>query len=91
MRKKENKDIYSKNGQISKLINHYSRKGIPFVFLIDYRCSDYFIKSIDEINPGDLLFDFNGFSNLENRTGQTIPKIEIEKKTGFIFKIFKSF
>lgn len=46
-----------------RLMNHYAAEGIPFVFIISYDGSRNVVMPVEEVNPDELLFSFNGFGN----------------------------
>lgn len=44
-------------------MNRLAETGTPFIFLIDYHCRDMVVLPLQDIDPADLLFDFNGVTN----------------------------
>lgn len=44
-------------------MNHFGTLGEPFVFIIDYKQQQVYVEKQQQVNPGDLLYDLNGFSN----------------------------
>lgn len=46
-------------------LNEWGKRKIPFVFLIDYLAQKPVAWRLDEVDPAEVLFDFNGFSNAE--------------------------
>ncbi|MFA6401028.1 MAG: aminodeoxychorismate synthase component I [Salinivirgaceae bacterium] len=45
------------------VINRYSQEKIPFLFMVNYETSHSRIIPISEINPDEILFYVNGFTN----------------------------
>lgn len=52
-------------------MNEWGGAGVPFIFIIDFEQSKPLIFRLDEIDPGDLLFDFNGITNGSVRDGRS--------------------
>jgi para-aminobenzoate synthetase component 1 len=46
-----------------KKANNYGKNRIPFVFIVDFDFKKPFIKKTSEIDPMELLYDFNKFTN----------------------------
>jgi para-aminobenzoate synthetase component 1 len=44
-------------------MNRLGKEHIPFLFLIDFELKKPLIRRLDEIDPGEMLYDFNGVSN----------------------------
>lgn len=59
-------------------LNHLGKKKIPFLFLIDFECKNYFVCPIDEIDKEELLYDLNGISNSKEEKYQH-KEIEFQK------------
>lgn len=58
-------------------MNQYGAKGHPFLFVIDFEKDHCLICHPDEIASGSLLFNFNGFSNVqENKPTTTLSLFE---------------
>lgn len=45
-------------------MNEWGSAGIPFLFIIDFEQAKPMIFRLDEIDPGTLLYDINGISNI---------------------------
>jgi para-aminobenzoate synthetase component 1 len=54
----------TRKNTIIEQINEWGAAGIPFLFLIDFEQVKPLIFRLDEIDPGFLLYDFNGVSNI---------------------------
>lgn len=77
------------NTDTEKIINVLSAERIPFIFIIDFDCRRPIVIPISEINNDELLFDFNGFTNWEER-GIIPTKKVIEEVTPPEFEYFKN-
>jgi para-aminobenzoate synthetase component 1 len=44
-------------------LNEWGREKIPFLFLIDFELEKPRAWRLDQVNPNEILFSFNGFSN----------------------------
>ena len=53
---------YSKNEAIDR-INKLAKTGKAFLFIINYKQDCSFVEQIDNIDPSELLYNLNGFSN----------------------------
>jgi para-aminobenzoate synthetase component I len=45
------------------LMSQYGKNGIPFLFILDYELKDPIVLRLDEISPGEIVFDIQGFTN----------------------------
>ncbi len=61
-----------------KTANHYGRERISFVFMIDFDFKKPFIKKTTEIDPSEMLYNFNGFTNSTMKNNKTNEKIVIK-------------
>ena len=72
-------------------ISSYAKQKIPFIFIIDFDSLKPIVIPITEVNPDEILYDFNGFKNYTHgeihRSGDLIltkKPVSIEKyKTAF--------
>jgi len=53
---------------ILEKMNKLGSQKKPFLFILDYKLEKPIILELDKINPNKILFDINGFSNVQNRT-----------------------
>lgn len=60
----------------TKQLNEWGKNRIPFFFLTDFELKNLQVWKIDEINPEELLFDFNGFSNCKNPSEIKLARID---------------
>ncbi len=56
-------------------MNAYGKQRIPFLFVIDFAMKSPKLFTLNEISTQEILFDFNGFSNIKNRL---TPKKELK-------------
>lgn len=61
-----------------KIANHYGSERNPFVFIIDFDFKKPFIGKVEEIDPSEILYDFNGFSNSTMKNCNIKENIEIK-------------
>lgn len=54
--------VYTEEQSIARL-NDLGRKKRAFIFIIDYSGKNSYIEEIDRIDPSEVLYDFNGYSN----------------------------
>ncbi len=59
-------------------ITSYSKQKIPFIFIIDFDSLKPVVIPIADVDPAEILYDFNGFRNS--------PAVSIEKSYEFILK-----
>lgn len=55
--------LYSSHDAIQK-INQLSQAGTPFLFIINYDCTQSAVTPLSEINPQEIAYDFPHHSNL---------------------------
>lgn len=81
---------YSKNEAIDR-INKLAKTGEAFLFIINYKQDCSFVEQIDNIDPSELLYNLNGFSNCTSVptplqspiTWRTTPISLVQYKTSF--------
>jgi len=56
--------LINTNQNFSKDLNDWGKRKIPFVFLIDFLLKKPVAWRLNDINPAEILFDFNGFNNV---------------------------
>jgi len=67
------------SSKISNKINFYSRKEIPFFFVIDFECNNFEVIPLKEINPKKILYNLNGFTNdKKHLIPKSLKKVEIK-------------
>lgn len=59
--------------EIIDRINLLAREGDPFLFVINYRGDDAFIRKLADIDPRECLYDFEGTDNVEETTARALP------------------
>lgn len=65
-------ETYLKDAAIHR-INQLGADNTPFVFVIDYAMNNCVVLPIDEIAPGEILFNIKGFCNYALETNFTEP------------------
>jgi para-aminobenzoate synthetase component 1 len=64
----------------SKRLNEWGKRKTPFVFLIDFLMQKPDAWRLDKMEESDVLFDFNGFSNVKpDNTGKPLPDFHFRK------------
>ncbi|WP_229216704.1 aminodeoxychorismate synthase component I [Dyadobacter sp. 3J3] len=64
----------------SKHLNDWGKRKIPFVFLIDFLLQKPVAWRLDEIDPSEILFNFNGFTNDPlNNKNESLPDFHFRK------------
>jgi para-aminobenzoate synthetase component I len=56
--------------------NKLAHSGTPFLFVIDFEMQTPELIQLDQVNPSQILFSVNGFSNAPNATISVPPAIE---------------
>ncbi|MBE0650443.1 MAG: aminodeoxychorismate synthase component I [Bacteroidales bacterium] len=56
-----------------EIMNHLGKERIPFFFLIDFELKKPLIQRLDEIDPEELLYDFNGIKNYSSHSNTEKP------------------
>ncbi len=46
-------------------MNYWGAAGVPFIFILDFECSDTLVLPLDMAAKHDILFDIKGFKNFE--------------------------
>jgi para-aminobenzoate synthetase component 1 len=52
-------------------MNEYGRTNTPFIFIIDFKMMNPLLFRHDEINPEEILFNINGYTNCKNESKLT--------------------
>jgi para-aminobenzoate synthetase component I len=52
------------------LLNGWGRKGIPFLFLVDFEMKKPLAIRLDELDPEKILFHINGITNAKTNAGR---------------------
>jgi len=52
-------------------MNEYGRTNTPFIFIIDFKTMHPLLFRHDEINPEEILFNINGYTNCKNESKLT--------------------
>lgn len=57
---------------IVKKINELGSTGEPFLFVISYDGTKAYVRKLSDINPEDCLYDFNGKTNINEKTASPL-------------------
>ena len=71
--------VYTKE-EAKARINFLANAGKPFVFIINYKQDGSYIEETNEINPAELRYNLNGFTNCQNITTSR------EKNSSFLWQ-----
>ncbi len=63
---------------IASRMNEYGRRATPFLFVIDYEKKKPFLSPIDQIDPENILYYLDGFSNAKPDTTSPEKKLEFK-------------
>jgi para-aminobenzoate synthetase component 1 len=56
-------------------VTNYTKKGIPFLFLIDFEMQKPFVCKLDDLEKENIFYQLNGKGNIINKEGGTKLKI----------------
>ena len=70
-------------------MNRLGQQKVPFLFLIDFEMKKPFIVRLDEVDPTEILFSIQGFTNAIERIHS--ENIAIEKSVGSLVDYKKKF
>src|SRR6478609_6416226 len=51
-------------------MNEWGHKKVPFLFIVDFEMEKPVIIRMSDINPADIMFDVQGFSNVQPGSGK---------------------
>ncbi len=66
---------YIKEEAITRM-NEWAKEGEPFVFIINYAQDCSFVERTSLIDADELLYDLNGFSNVDGRSNKSVVESE---------------
>lgn len=66
--------LYTKQQAILRM-NHLGQTRTPFVFIVDYLQDSSYIEPVSDIDPAEILFDLNGFSNQSSESRSSLSPI----------------
>lgn len=75
------------DAMINKM-DELGKNKIPFLFIVDFDCSSPIILPVDEIDPDEIRFDINGFTNYKANNRES-KKITV-RKSAVPFEVFLS-
>jgi para-aminobenzoate synthetase component 1 len=61
--------------QFRDIMNIWGHQGVPFLFIVDFEMKKPVIMRLDEINPAEIQFDINGYSNTQQESVRKSPFI----------------
>lgn len=77
----------SKTNPLARM-NTYGKSRTPFIFIIDFKIEKPVIIPLSKVNPKEILFNINGFTNQEDKTftinkenGDPVNSIQITQQT----------
>lgn len=62
-------------GGFRELLNSWGQAGVPFLFIIDFEGVKPLAWRLSEVDPAQVLFNFNGVSNASGNASFTTPRI----------------
>jgi len=62
-----------------RYMNRSGLSGRPFIFIVDYKQEHVWVEEPDAVDPEELLYDLNGFTNVTGN-GKQYPKKQVEWK-----------
>ncbi|MBD3275042.1 MAG: aminodeoxychorismate synthase component I [Candidatus Marinimicrobia bacterium] len=61
------------------LISKLAVEKIPFIFIIDYACRTPLVLPVNKVNSSEILYDFNGFTNVDIRDNRIGTAVTMKK------------
>lgn len=68
----------SNRAQAILAMNEWGKRGVPFLFVLDFSLQNHVVQQITKINPRQLLFSVNGFKNYKSPPSLP-PSIYLQK------------
>ena len=59
-------------------MNRLGAEGRPFIFVIDYKQEQVFLEETGEVKPTEVLYDFQGYTNVKKHLASSAEKIDWE-------------
>lgn len=69
-------------------MNYFGKNRIPFIFIIDFLMRKPVILPVDDVDPSEVMYNFNGFTNL--RCDTILPREVRLNKRPVSYDIYKS-
>lgn len=60
--------------EIIDRINQLAQEGDPFLFVINYKGNEAYIRKLSQIDPEECLYDFEGISNACHINSTPLPR-----------------
>jgi para-aminobenzoate synthetase component I len=67
-------------GEFTRTLNEWGSQQLPFLFLVDFEMENPQVFRLDEIDPQQILYDFNGLTNAAPIPDRGGP-IQLERQT----------
>lgn len=67
--------FYTKE-EAAQCMNHFGSEGRPFLFIVNYKQDEIVVEELDVIDPGELLYDLDGFSNIRKDWTNSLKYID---------------
>lgn len=65
--------------RITSFISKLAVAKIPFIFIIDFACQKPVVLPVNQVNPSEILYDFNGFTNVSARDNRGGTELTMKK------------
>lgn len=69
---------YLNHTEAAARMNRLGAEGRPFLFVIDYKQERVYLEEIEQVNPSEVLYDFEGYTNAEKQGVSFVDEIEWE-------------
>lgn len=76
-------------GEFRKNLNEWGKSKTPFFFLADYRMLNPLAWKLADLNPSEVLFDLNGFTNHTGGLKQDLPQETYFRKFPMHFEEYR--
>jgi para-aminobenzoate synthetase component I len=60
----------------TETMNKWGQQQVPFLFAVDFEMEQPWILKISDIDPGEILYDIGGITNVENSTRSKLAAFE---------------
>lgn len=70
-------------------MNRLGAERRPFLFVVDYRATKAYVEPFDEVNGDEILFDFNGVTNVTSAPPDMLPASPVWKTFPEPFKSYE--
>lgn len=56
--------------KFTQVLNEWGRDNVPFLFIVDFEMKKPFVFQLKDVNPEEILYDVNGFTNVSESRGE---------------------